>query len=56
MEQEASFPLRTVSQRFLTHGSYHILSNRYALAGLQNLPLFQKSLRGLRRRKSEILG
>ncbi|MGC2656524.1 MAG: ABC-three component system protein [Bryobacteraceae bacterium] len=27
-EQEASFPLRTVRERFLTHGSYHILSNR----------------------------
>jgi hypothetical protein len=31
VEQEASFPLRTVSERFLTHGSYHMLSNRYAL-------------------------
>lgn len=30
-EQEANFPLRTVRERFLTHGSYHILSNRYAL-------------------------
>lgn len=28
VEQEASFPLRTVTERFLTHGSYHILSNR----------------------------
>jgi hypothetical protein len=28
-EQEASFPLRTVRERFLTHGSYQILSNRY---------------------------
>jgi hypothetical protein len=30
-EQEANFPLRSVRERFLTHGSYHILSNRYAL-------------------------
>lgn len=28
VEQEASFPLRTVRERFLTHGSYHILANR----------------------------
>ena len=27
-EQEANFPLRTVRERFLTHGSYHILANR----------------------------
>ena len=31
VEQEANFPLRSVRERFLTHGSYHILSNRYAL-------------------------
>lgn len=31
VEQEASFPLRSVRDRFLTHGSYHILSNRYAV-------------------------
>ena len=30
-EQDASFPLRSVRERFLTHGSYHILSYRYAL-------------------------
>jgi hypothetical protein len=30
-EQEANFPLRSIRDRFLTHGSYHILSNRYAL-------------------------
>jgi hypothetical protein len=30
-EQEATFPLRTVRDRFLTHGSYHILSNRNAV-------------------------
>ena len=30
-EQDANFPLRSVRERFLTHGSYHILSNRYAL-------------------------
>jgi len=30
-EQEANFPLRTVRERFLTHGSYHILANRYAV-------------------------
>lgn len=29
VETEASFPLRSVRDRFLTHGSYHILSNRY---------------------------
>jgi len=28
-EQDANFPLRTVRERFLTHGSYHILANRY---------------------------
>ncbi len=28
-EQDANFPLRTVRDRFLTHGSYHILANRY---------------------------
>jgi hypothetical protein len=31
VEQEASFPLRTVRERFLTHGSYHILANRFAV-------------------------
>ena len=31
VEQEASFPLRTVRERFLTHGSYHILANRLAV-------------------------
>lgn len=31
VETEASFPLRSVRDRFLTHGSYHILSNRYAV-------------------------
>lgn len=31
VEQEASFPLRTVHERFLTHGSYHILANRLAV-------------------------
>jgi hypothetical protein len=31
VETEAIFPLRTVRHRFLTHGSYHILSNRDAL-------------------------
>jgi hypothetical protein len=30
-EQDADFPLRSVRERFLTHGSYHILSNRYAV-------------------------
>jgi len=30
-EQDASFPLRTVRERFLTHGSYHILANRYVV-------------------------
>jgi hypothetical protein len=29
VETEASFSLRSVRDRFLTHGSYHILSNRY---------------------------
>lgn len=28
-EQDANFPLRSVRERFLTHGSYHILANRY---------------------------
>lgn len=31
VEQDASFPLRTVRDRFLTHGSYHILANRHAV-------------------------
>lgn len=31
VEQEASFPLRSVRERFLTHGSYQILSNRHAV-------------------------
>lgn len=31
VEQDASFPLRTVRERFLTHGSYQILANRYAV-------------------------
>ncbi len=30
-EQDANFPLRTVRDRFLTHGSYHILANRHAV-------------------------
>jgi hypothetical protein len=30
-EQDANFPLRTVRERFLTHGSYHILANRYTV-------------------------
>ena len=29
VEQDASFPLRTVRERFLTHGSYHILANQH---------------------------
>jgi rhodanese-related sulfurtransferase len=29
VELDANFPLRTVRERFLTHGSYHILANRY---------------------------
>jgi hypothetical protein len=31
VEIEASFPLRNVRDRFLTHGSYHILANRFAV-------------------------
>lgn len=31
VEQDASFPLRSLRERFLTHGSYHILSNRFAV-------------------------
>ena len=31
VEQDASFPLRSVRERFLTHGSYHILSNQFAV-------------------------
>lgn len=31
VEQDANFPLRTVRERFLTHGSYHILANKYAV-------------------------
>lgn len=31
VEQDANFPLRSVRERFLTHGSYHILSNRYTV-------------------------
>jgi hypothetical protein len=30
-ETEADFPLRTVRQRFLTHGSFHILANRHVV-------------------------
>lgn len=30
-ECDADFPLRSVRQRFLTHGSFHILANRLAL-------------------------
>jgi hypothetical protein len=30
-ERDADFPLRSVRQRFLTHGSFHILANRLAL-------------------------
>lgn len=30
-ETEADFPLRTVRQRFLTVGSFHMLANRYAV-------------------------
>lgn len=30
-EQQACFPLRSLRERFLTHGSYHILANRYAV-------------------------
>ena len=30
-EQDANFPLRSVRERFLTHGSYQILSNRYVV-------------------------
>jgi hypothetical protein len=30
-EQEADFPLRSVRERFLTHGSFHILANRKAV-------------------------
>lgn len=31
VEQVASFPFRSLGERFLTHGSYHILSNRFAV-------------------------
>lgn len=31
VENEAQFTLRSVRDRFLTHGSYHILSNRFAV-------------------------
>lgn len=31
VEQDANFPLRTVREHFLTHGSYHILANRYTV-------------------------
>jgi hypothetical protein len=31
VETEAIFPLRSVRDHFLTHGSYHILANRYAV-------------------------
>lgn len=31
VENDAQFTLRSVRDRFLTHGSYHILSNRYAV-------------------------
>jgi hypothetical protein len=31
VETEANFPLRTVRERFLTHGSFHILSNQYVV-------------------------
>jgi hypothetical protein len=31
VEQEANIPLRSVRDRFLTHGSYHILANRYVV-------------------------
>jgi hypothetical protein len=31
VEQEANVPLRSVRDRFLTHGSYHILANRYVV-------------------------
>lgn len=30
-EQDALLPLRSIAQRFLTHGSFHILANRYAV-------------------------
>jgi hypothetical protein len=30
-ETEAVFPLRTIRHRFLTHGSFHILANRYVV-------------------------
>ena len=30
-ETEADFPLRSVRQRFLTHGSFHMLANRHAV-------------------------
>ena len=31
VEQEANFPLRSLREKFLTHGSYHILANRLAV-------------------------
>ncbi|MGA8909894.1 MAG: ABC-three component system protein [Acidobacteriaceae bacterium] len=31
VEQEANFSLRSVRDKFLTHGSYHILANRYVV-------------------------
>jgi len=30
-EREAEFPFRSIRQRFLTHGSFHILANRLAV-------------------------
>jgi hypothetical protein len=31
VEQHAEFPLRSIRERFLTHGSFHILANRFAV-------------------------
>jgi hypothetical protein len=50
-EQDADFPLRTVRERFLTHGSYHILANRKIVGWHPDFALPERELDGQETKK-----
>ena len=50
-EQDADFPLRTVRERFLTHGSYHILANRKTVGWHPDFALLEGEVDGQEKKK-----
>lgn len=46
-EQDALFPLRSLAQRFLTHGSFHILANRLAVGWHPEFDQSEDSTKGV---------